>query len=84
MALLDRRAGWEAGRAYVRTLEEWCATVRENLRDPQYVTYQEKRNILAMLAVSVNLYPATHTPRYEIFASLDPDMNPSIVRSTTA
>ena len=48
-------------------LEAWCATVAAKLKNP---TYDDKRLALDALDVHVKLYPASHTPRWEIDASM--------------
>src|SRR5205823_10138782 len=58
--ILSQRAGWQAALDHLDSLEEWCRTVRANLRDG---TYAQKREALDIFGVRVQLYRRDRTPR---------------------
>jgi hypothetical protein len=65
--ILQRRAAWEAAQARVGELEEWRATVAANR---ETLGYKGKRVALDVLNAQAKVYPSSHSPRYEIDASL--------------
>ncbi len=62
------RAGWEADRARLASVSEWCGRVAKNL---PALTYAEKRDALVALGVGVSVFRADHQPRYEITIAID-------------
>ncbi len=69
--LIQQRSGWQASRDQLDSLSVWLGTISENI---DALTYQQKRDLLRALGVQVTLYPAAHTPRYTITASLPLDV----------
>ena len=59
--LLAQRAAWEEQGRLLADLASWCETWRGNLNTADYAL---RRKILAALALTVELYPASHTPPY--------------------
>lgn len=52
--------------AEIDRFEGWCATVRENLTNPDYVpTYEERRLAIQILHLEVKVHPATIKDRFE-------------------
>lgn len=62
------RAGWEADRARLASVSDWCGRIAEKLPT---LTYAEKRDALVALGVSVSVFRADHLPRYEITIAID-------------
>jgi hypothetical protein len=58
-----QRAGWEAAQRTLADLDTWISTVADNLDAADYAT---RRLALDALAVSVRLWPAHHTPRWDV------------------
>jgi site-specific DNA recombinase len=79
VSLLGRREGWEAAQGRLDELTAWCAGVAANLSD---LTYAQRRLALEALGISVRVWRAGHTPRYEITASIL--LDGAIVTRTTA
>jgi site-specific DNA recombinase len=58
-----QKAGWEAAQRNLADLDTWITTVAGNLNAADYST---QRLALDALAVSVRVWPAHHTPRWDL------------------
>ena len=79
-ATLARREAWRSAEQVLDNLERWRERAAEELRT---MGYDEKRDFLRKLAVSVKLHPADHTPRYEVRARILLEPFDATVNSTT-
>lgn len=64
-AIQRRRQSWQAARDQLDEIAGWCRTVAGRLED---LTYAQKRLVLEALGVQVKVWPANHTPRWQIEA----------------
>ena len=69
-ALIAQRGACQVSQEQFDTLSDWLGTVGANI---DTLSYAQKRGLLAALDLQVTLYPAAHTPRYTITASLPLD-----------
>lgn len=68
--LAAQSKAWEVSQERLNNLCGWLETVSANI---EKWTYEQKRDLFVALDLQVKLYPASHTPRYEITASLPLD-----------
>ena len=61
--ILNRRSTWELARSQVDSIQDWCASVAQNVAA---LTYEEKRLALTALGIQVRIWPSGYSPRYEI------------------
>jgi hypothetical protein len=66
-AIAHQRDTWQATQRQLDNLNTWLGTVRANL---DTLDYDQRRELLTALDLRVSLYPADHTPRWAIKASL--------------
>src|SRR5262249_12589791 len=62
-----QRGDWETAQARLGELTAWCQNVATNL---SALTYDQKRLALTALGARVRVWPADHTPRYELELSV--------------
>ncbi len=63
--LVAEHAQWQTRQARLAEVEELIAALRETLRDPDELTYDERRDVLAMLDARVLLFPMSAAERWE-------------------
>jgi site-specific DNA recombinase len=76
-----RRETWEVRQAQLETIAAWRQQVAANL---EHLGYQDRRDILAALQVTVKLYRKDAPRRYEVFAAIDPDSEPFLIGAAGA
>jgi len=76
IARLAQRETWEVRQTQLETIAVWRQQIASTL---DHLDYQDRRDILAALQVTVRLYRADAPRRYEIFAAIDPDSDPFLI-----
>jgi site-specific DNA recombinase len=66
-----RQASWATIQNSFEDVEKWCERVATNV---DRLSYKEKRVILDVLGLKVQLFRADHEPRYVITADIDPEL----------
>jgi site-specific DNA recombinase len=62
--ILREKINWMDVQKALVDFKVWCGTVRPKMDNPTYVpSYEEKRNALERLGITVYVYPADHKPR---------------------
>lgn len=75
-ALAERHRLWSATQVDLRSLRDWRLDASANLDD---LTYEEKRLLLDLLGLQIEVWKANHKPRFR----LQMNIRSSIVNSTT-
>jgi len=75
-----QRGTWEVRQAQLETIAAWRQQVATNL---EHLGYQDRRDILAALQVTVKLYRKDAPHRYEIFAAIDPNSAPFLIAAAS-
>ena len=82
--LVAQHAGWQERQAHLREVRAMIAAIRETLRDPHGLSYDERRDVLAMLDAQVLLFPTDAAERWELYLSLDPEAPPALVATASS